>query len=64
MKRLIIILIIVLFAATSYAVMSPRWFIWFTEFGSSSSPGAMDGAIANPAAVKIANPAAQNIGLN
>lgn len=62
MKKLVIILIL-LAAAVTVRAKAVDFFIFFKST-PAGVPGVMDGVIANPAGVKIANPAAQNIGLN
>jgi hypothetical protein len=63
MKRIILIIIVfALIAVPVYAGLI-RYFILLDEAVVVAGP-AMDGCLANPAAVKIANPAGQNLSIN
>ena len=60
-----ILLVIILSASLALPVWAfDLWDIIIYYSRDDVTPGVMDGAIANPAAVKIANPDGQNIGLN
>ena len=65
MKKIIVIFIVVLCIATfvygSSRIIGPSF---FRPPRGTGVPPAMDGVIANPATVKIANPAGQNLSIN
>jgi len=64
MKKIIIGLILLALLAIPVSAKVVDFFILFKSYEAPSVPPAMDGVIANPATVKIANPAGQNISIN
>ena len=63
MKKIILIIVLIAFIAVPVSAGLIRYFILLDMAAPTDIP-AMDGVIANPAAVKIANPAGQNLSIN